>query len=102
MIWRPPRSTLFPYTTLFRSSVSASCPDRNNRPLPKRGRTRVVPGRTQEHGRLDFHGIASGEFAAALRTAAIHRTRCLSESGDWKLRSAYSGAGAFGERGVND
>src|SRR5258708_26602117 len=25
MIRRPPRSTLFPYTTLFRSSISASC-----------------------------------------------------------------------------
>src|SRR3989442_916810 len=58
----------------------------------------MVPGRTKEHGRLDFHGIASGEFAAALRTAALHRTRCLSESGDWKLRSAPAGARAFGER----
>src|SRR3712207_7674427 len=27
MIRRPPRSTLFPYTTLFRSSVSATCCD---------------------------------------------------------------------------
>src|SRR3712207_8899257 len=26
MIRRPPRSTLFPYTTLFRSSKNASCP----------------------------------------------------------------------------
>src|SRR5258708_22284997 len=26
MIRRPPRSTLFPYTTLFRSFVPASCP----------------------------------------------------------------------------
>src|SRR3712207_7207879 len=26
MIRRPPRSTLFPYTTLFRSTVSASAP----------------------------------------------------------------------------
>src|SRR2546426_6054542 len=25
MIRRPPRSTLFPYTTLFRSTLSASC-----------------------------------------------------------------------------
>src|SRR2546429_1440519 len=25
MIRRPPRSTLFPYTTLFRSSISLSC-----------------------------------------------------------------------------
>src|SRR5574337_1426452 len=27
MIRRPPRSTLFPYTTLFRSTVAAVCPD---------------------------------------------------------------------------
>src|SRR3712207_8959715 len=26
MIRRPPRSTLFPYTTLFRSATSAACP----------------------------------------------------------------------------
>src|SRR5256885_11169002 len=28
MIRRPPRSTLFPYTTLFRSAGSPSCPPR--------------------------------------------------------------------------
>src|SRR5215510_14935549 len=28
MIRRPPRSTLFPYTTLFRSAPGASCPSR--------------------------------------------------------------------------
>src|SRR2546422_11690967 len=27
MIRRPPRSTLFPYTTLFRSPATQSCPD---------------------------------------------------------------------------
>src|SRR3989454_6479249 len=38
MIRRPPRSTLFPYTTLFRS-----CPDpRGHPPLAPRGRDRVV------------------------------------------------------------
>src|SRR5206468_7004635 len=28
MLRRPPRSTLFPYTTLFRSKVNGTCPDR--------------------------------------------------------------------------
>src|SRR5260370_6437743 len=33
MIRRPPRSTLFPYTTLFRSIVDASLSDGNNSSL---------------------------------------------------------------------
>src|SRR5215467_15950833 len=41
MIRRPPRSTLFPYTTLFRS------PPR--RPGPGRGRTGGHPGRPARH-----------------------------------------------------
>src|SRR3989475_4960302 len=32
MIRRPPRSTLFPYTTLFRSRLAAACPDLESRP----------------------------------------------------------------------
>src|SRR2546430_10021911 len=45
MIRRPPRSTLFPYTTLFRST--AGRPDRpdGGRVLPRRGR----PGRPGVH-----------------------------------------------------
>src|SRR5437868_11422223 len=38
MIRRPPRSTLFPYTTLFRSRGSDTAADRNRRSL--RGRQR--------------------------------------------------------------
>src|SRR3712207_7242954 len=34
MIRRPPRSTLFPYTTLFRSEVSISKTERQNRTRP--------------------------------------------------------------------
>src|SRR3712207_8621654 len=34
MIRRPPRSTLFPYTTLFRSSGGPRLPSRPARPLP--------------------------------------------------------------------
>src|SRR5947209_14645496 len=39
MIRRPPRSTLFPYTTLFRSD-----PGRNNRPRPRGGEVRLPQG----------------------------------------------------------
>src|ERR1041385_7258834 len=45
MIRRPPRSTLFPYTTLFRSSASRSVA---RRPIPcQLGRKR--PKRSEEH-----------------------------------------------------
>src|SRR6185437_17149964 len=42
MIRRPPRSTLFPYTTLFRSPRARSAP-RPSRPCPAR------PWRSEEH-----------------------------------------------------
>src|SRR5690349_22873500 len=42
MIRRPPRSTLFPYTTLFRSPAAAACATRASGP-PRR---RPAPGRT--------------------------------------------------------
>src|SRR5690242_21301183 len=34
MIRRPPRSTLFPYTTLFRSMTQSSSASRDTRPAP--------------------------------------------------------------------
>src|SRR6478735_11768849 len=43
MIRRPPRSTLFPYTTLFRS------PRRSRTQPPSRWRCPTVPGRSEEH-----------------------------------------------------
>src|SRR6266536_5511156 len=43
MIRRPPRSTLFPYTTLFRSTPSTS-----RRPIPWPGAT-TPGGRSEEH-----------------------------------------------------
>src|SRR2546430_5716951 len=47
MIRRPPRSTLFPYTTLFRSRISAetTCRPDHPRPTPEPAR----PGRSEEH-----------------------------------------------------
>src|SRR5256885_9508874 len=53
MIRRPPRSTLFPYTTLFRSARSGG--DRPRRPRPPAGQRprrrlhRRPGGRSEEH-----------------------------------------------------
>src|SRR5436189_4448844 len=55
MIRRPPRSTLFPYTTLFRSRLEArpgGAGGPGPSPHPGRGRrrgTRQRPGRSEEH-----------------------------------------------------
>src|SRR5262245_65304752 len=48
MIRRPPRSTLFPYTTLFRS-------DRNPRAGWRRGRVRAVPRALPSRPRSEEH-----------------------------------------------
>src|SRR5687768_17972151 len=61
MIRRPPRSTLFPYTTLFRSVAGADLPDQvaprlrdpeepllPSRPVHRFG-TGGLPGRSEEH-----------------------------------------------------
>src|SRR6266700_6565452 len=47
MIRRPPRSTLFPYTTLFRSTRTCSLPA-PTRPARPRGAS-LTPGRSEEH-----------------------------------------------------
>src|SRR5256885_5950151 len=49
MIRRPPRSTLFPYTTLFRSAARASHRPRPRQPSPRRARTKKRSGRSEEH-----------------------------------------------------
>src|SRR3712207_8001006 len=46
MIRRPPRSTLFPYTTLFRSPRSRA---RNRRPAPPRSRACPRVGSTRSY-----------------------------------------------------
>src|SRR5688572_32018113 len=63
MIRRPPRSTLFPYTTLFRSSDAvlsgprATAGDRRD----GRDRRRVAPGRGERDRGADS-GVGSGNY----------------------------------------
>src|SRR5690606_40909047 len=49
MIRRPPRSTLFPYTTLFRSIPDRDEPDVTAGVLHDDQRADVAPGRSEEH-----------------------------------------------------
>src|SRR2546422_6624389 len=49
MIRRPPRSTLFPYTTLFRSVLCRNCPLRERCTTCKTGRKLVLHPRSEEH-----------------------------------------------------
>src|SRR6267378_6660114 len=44
MIRRPPRSTLFPYTTLFRSTAQPACPGPG-----ASGEANLLGGRSEEH-----------------------------------------------------
>src|SRR5258708_36718031 len=73
MIRRPPRSTLFPYTTLFRSRIfgrsrsqgsSAQRPHRNRRQAPPRNRSAAhLLIRAAGAPPLNLHSIASQLFA---------------------------------------
>src|SRR2546422_7037912 len=59
MIRRPPRSTLFPYTTLFRSHGFINIPNVNNKPEGKRG----AVGWKDNSGHLYvFGGYSSGGY----------------------------------------
>src|SRR5436190_6425372 len=51
MLRRPPRSTLFPYTTLFRSGRTAR--PRRQAPLRRRARRRPAPPRRRRRTRPD-------------------------------------------------
>src|SRR3712207_6980093 len=54
MIRRPPRSTLFPYTTLFRSEIGAAAPIsfrfKSTKPLQNRSSSKTMKGLPRESG----------------------------------------------------
>src|SRR5206468_10424944 len=52
LIRRPPTSTLFPYTTLFRSPLERGLADRAVRPDGALGEGHLLPEDVEVHGRL--------------------------------------------------
>src|SRR3712207_7577295 len=67
MIRRPPRSTLFPYTTLFRSGDPGATPSHADPPVTARENPRGThPGRARP-GRVVVGGAARRERAARRR-----------------------------------
>src|SRR3712207_7535442 len=77
MIRRPPRSTLFPYTTLFRSSR------RSSSTWPDRRRGDAGPRRPPGPG----HGPPPGLRAATLPPALVRPLRVRSEEHTSELQS---------------
>src|SRR2546430_3895393 len=83
MIRRPPRSTLFPYTTLFRSLTSLRGGFADRRLLRHRQRGRIVAELA------DDAGFNLGEFRG---TGLMERfdLRCLGDRKSTRLNSSHS------------
>src|SRR2546430_7418801 len=78
MIRRPPRSTLFPYTTLFRSSQNCRVP------APVQGRWR---GALRRLLRRAFHLLKPGLEAEALIERALTRRRSEEHTSELQSQS---------------
>src|SRR3712207_6891016 len=72
MIRRPPRSTLFPYTTLFRSRRASGC-SRKSAPVSRRRRRRAIRDTGSSRNRAD-RAPAAAWTARARTTAAAARS----------------------------
>src|SRR3712207_7304269 len=75
MIRRPPRSTLFPYTTLFRSTPPSS-PLRGGSPLQRRHRR---PTRKRRSADLETRSYRSEEHTSELQSRQYLVCRLLLE-----------------------
>src|SRR5256885_10912041 len=86
MIRRPPRSTLFPYTTLFRS---VSCARRNPRPPPAAAccRPRYPPRPDRKSTRLNSSHlvISYAVFCLKKKTKGVERERVEDDSRQHQL-----------------
>src|SRR2546422_7638537 len=86
MIRRPPRSTLFPYTTLFRSPHATS-PERAH-DVERSGNQLGILGQTVELQRDEVGNIRSTSFSPGGRPcAAVHRALTRSEEHTSELQS---------------
>src|SRR5256886_16638781 len=96
MIRRPPRSTLFPYTTLFRS-VRVRAADVWQQPRPTAIARRMA---TRARGRGSRYGIDGPILETSLGSIGTVLEAATREAGRRKpeIRNAASGAGAIEPR----
>src|SRR2546422_1138355 len=66
MIRRPPRSTLFPYTTLFRSCAATTRASRETCVAPRSRATRPPPRRSKRERRVDRSEEHTSELQSRL------------------------------------
>src|SRR3712207_8711794 len=83
MIRRPPRSTLFPYTTLFRSAVTASSRSAS-RPLP---RSDAAGGPLAAKGRSLMGAQSASRVSRVSRRQSSRTRRARSEEHTSELQS---------------
>src|SRR3712207_8494374 len=74
MIRRPPRSTLFPYTTLFRSTPTAATPRRSPPPRSGGRRTRRPWSPARSDAAIRAHKRRRRRHSAALRGRSEEHT----------------------------
>src|SRR3712207_6971864 len=75
MIRRPPRSTLFPYTTLFRSHLPARAAQGSGTPVPERRRDAPRAGEVvRRHRRHDDEDPPRGAHGVALSPRSEEHT----------------------------
>src|SRR5260370_31598320 len=84
MIRRPPRSTLFPYTTLFRSIVVDTQRHKRCKPAPEPA---GAPGLGNSHKSLRFDGIRPFPGASWRKVVAGSRFAIRSEEHTSELQS---------------
>src|SRR5436309_8431980 len=96
MIRRPPRSTLFPYTTLFRSSVWMNAVLRGDVHSIRVGAYSNIQDCSVLHGMKEQYGVFIGEYVTVGHSVTLHGCaigdRCLIGMGAIILNGAWIGA----------
>src|SRR5258707_9838683 len=99
MIRRPPRSTLFPYTTLFRSHLVAVVRERDAGPFGRRTHrddTADVPRQRARAAVAEHHDARSEEHTSELQSRQYLVCRLLLEKKKLCLLHVHGTAGAAG------
>src|SRR3712207_8639775 len=89
MIRRPPRSTLFPYTTLFRSSLVKKDGD-DSKPFPVGGGESSIPGMTVDVTMAGSSGGSSLNLSAKTSYSGFQRVTDDGDRKSTRLNSSHA------------